>query len=226
MSLPSDDVLEEVIKSLNAVYTKNLAKFKTVEDLLDTVSDPMSIFVHTVFSGVQNEEEWFKLEKMRRMDKAFTNQIGTFHEKILSSVDGWHKPTGGFDLKNEERKIIVEIKNKHNTMNSGSISNTYKECESYYRSNRDWTIYLAHIIPKKGRINKPWTPPRRAANAQIRVIDGASLYDLVMQEEDALRKTYAKILGLLEGAGLKINETQKKMILNAYNRCYAERVKV
>ena len=66
----------------------------------------MSIFVHTVYSGVATDDEWFKLEKIRRMDKAFTNQIGLFHEKILSSVEGAHKPTGGFDLSNEQKKTL------------------------------------------------------------------------------------------------------------------------
>ncbi len=105
MPLPNDKDIIAAIQLLNDTYTKNFIKFKNIDDLSDTVQDPMALFVHTVFSGVLDENEWFKLEKIRRMDKAFTNQIGAFHEKILSSVTGWYKPSGGFDLANDDKKI-------------------------------------------------------------------------------------------------------------------------
>ena len=154
------------------------------------------------------------------MDKAFTNQIGVFHEKILSSVEGWHKPSGGFDLANSSRKIIVEIKNKHNTMNSSSASDTYEKCYRYHRTNREWTVYLAYVVPKRGIIDAPWVTSGRAPNDKIRVIDGATLYDMVTQEDNSLRKIYLKIIGLLDRLELQINERQISMILDAYDKCY------
>ncbi len=220
MPLPKMNDILESIKLLSDTYTKNEKKFRTVSNLSDTVTDPMTIFVHAVFSGVKTDDEWFKLEKIRRMDKAFTNQIGLFHEKILSSIDGWRKPKGGFDLECIERKIIVEIKNKHNTMNSSSANDTYEKCHRFYKSNRDWTVYLAQIIPKNGRIDTPWCISGRSQNEQIRLIDGATLYDMVTNETDALKSIYVSIQDVVNDLNLKINETQISMILKAYESCY------
>lgn len=222
--MPPDQNLFEAIALLNTAYKKNLTKFKTFDDLSDTVQDPMSIFVHTVFSGINNRDEWFTLEKMRRIDKALANQIGLFHEKILSSVPGWHKPTGGFDLANHNKKIIVEIKNKHNTMNASSTADTYEKCYRYYQSNRAWTVYVAQIIPKNGRVDKPWIVSGRTPNDSIRVVDGATLYDMVTQEKNALREVYIKIIALLKKLDLKINESQINMIFDVYDKCYSSNV--
>ena len=105
-------------------------------------------------------------------------------------------------------------------MNSSSASNTYERCYQYYRANREWAIYLAQIIPKAGIINKPWTISGRTPNDNIRVIDGASLYEMVTEEKDALRKIYLKIINQLEQLNLEISPTQIKMILDAYDSCY------
>lgn len=37
--------------------------------------------------------------------------------------NGWSVPKEGFDIVNEKKKIFVEMKNKHNTMNSSSSQN-------------------------------------------------------------------------------------------------------
>ena len=46
-----------------------------------------------------------------------SNAIGTFHQSVLGSVEGWLNHDTGYDLENPSRKLIAEIKNKHNTMN-------------------------------------------------------------------------------------------------------------
>ena len=60
----------------------------------------------------------------------------------------------------------------------------------------------------------------RTPNDNIRVIDGASLYEMVTEEKEALRKIYLKIIDQLEQLNLEISSTQIKMILDAYDACY------
>jgi hypothetical protein len=60
-------------------------------------------------------------EVIRQMDKSNTNHIGYFHQNIFQYVgNGWTVPAKGFDIVNEKLHYYVEMKNKHNTMNSSS----------------------------------------------------------------------------------------------------------
>ena len=78
----------------------------------------------------QTIEETIKSECIRQIDKTNNNRIGYFHQHIFRYAGGgWEVPAngskGGFDVINEEKHIYVEMKNKHNTMNSASTSATY-----------------------------------------------------------------------------------------------------
>lgn len=65
-------------------------------------------------------------EVMRQIDKTNNNAIGYFHQNIFRYVGGgWSVPSYGFDIENVEKNIFVEMKNKHNTMNSSSSQKTY-----------------------------------------------------------------------------------------------------
>lgn len=94
----------------------------------------------------------------------------------------------------EENKIIAEIKNKYNTVSGGKLSDLYHTLDKLVMPKtsiyKGYTAYYVTIIPKsKTRHNKPFTPPDKATgercpeNERIRVIDGASFYDLVTGEK-------------------------------------------
>ena len=220
MPLPTQQNIASALKPLAALFERTDRRFQTVDDLADTVIDPMTVFVHLAFTGKASQKEWFAFEKAKRMDKAFTNAIGSFHEKILSYVPGWYKPEGGFDLRSDKRKIVIEIKNKHNTMNAIAIDRTYARCEEFFKTNRKWTIYLAQIVPKEGRENKPWKVAGRTENKQIRIIDGATLYEIVTGEEDALGKVYGMLFRELQTMGKELSPSNRDWIRKLCDDCY------
>ena len=86
-------------------------------------------------------EELVANEIFRQRDKSNNNDIGYFHQRIFQYIKNCHVPEngaeGGWDViyKNDSgiklpdgdvvKTVFVEMKNKHNTMNSASGSKTY-----------------------------------------------------------------------------------------------------
>lgn len=71
-------------------------------------------------------EDVIEHEVVRQVDKSNTNHIGYFHQNIFRYIGkGWDVPKEGYDIVNVERAYFVEMKNKHNTMNSSSSQKTY-----------------------------------------------------------------------------------------------------
>jgi len=101
-------------------------------------------------------EETIELEIIRQMDKSNTNHIGYFHQNIFKHIDGeWIVPKKGFDLINKQAKIYVEMKNKHNTMNSSSAQKTYIAMQNKILKGADVTCMLVEVIARQSQ-NIPW----------------------------------------------------------------------
>jgi hypothetical protein len=101
-------------------------------------------------------EEIIESEIIRQMDKSNTNHIGYFHQNIFKYIGGsWIVPKEGFDLINKEEKIYVEMKNKHNTMNSSSSQKTYIKMQGMLLKNAENRCFLVEVIAKKSQ-NAPW----------------------------------------------------------------------
>ena len=74
-------------------------------------------------------------ECIRQIDKTNNNRIGYFHQYLFKYAgNGWEVPDngdkGGFDVLNDELHFYVEMKNKHNTMNRSSSSDTYVKMQN------------------------------------------------------------------------------------------------
>ncbi len=101
-------------------------------------------------------EETIENEILRQMDKSNTNHIGYFHQNIFKYINSeWSVPEKGFDLVNGTRHIYVEMKNKHNTMNSSSSQKTYMKMQSTLLRSAENRCFLVEIIAKKSQ-DIPW----------------------------------------------------------------------
>ncbi len=130
-------------------------------------------------------------EIIRQMDKSNTNHIGYFHQNIFRYINpDWKIPKSGFDLINENAKIFVEMKNKHNTMNAASSQKTYMSMQHKILESADTTCMLVEVIAKKSQ-NIPW---KITLNAQqynhdnIRRVSIDKFYALVTKDPYAFQK--------------------------------------
>ena len=200
MPLPTDEALRKSLNKLKETYERDKKRFDEQEALKEWTIDPLLPLAHCVLKPCTTED-WFASEKLRRLDKGLTNAIGIFHEDVLKSLEGWHKPTRGFDLRNDDRKIVAEVKNKHNTMNSSSADRIYGDMYHFIRQHPDWISYLVMIVPKNGGMDTEWKISGRETCEQIRKIDGASFYDLATGEADALNSIYHSLYRFLKIEG-------------------------
>ena len=105
-------------------------------------------------------EEIVNNEIFRQRDKSNNNDIGYFHQNIFSYFKGCEVPQAGWDViyRNPDgiqmpdgdivHTIYVEMKNKHNTMNSASSAKTYIKMQGQILEDDDCACLLVEAIAK------------------------------------------------------------------------------
>lgn len=111
----SDYDLKEAINKLVSVAKEALANSE--KKFNKNVIDPFSAIFQVAGFGM-DYKSWIISEKRRQSQKTMQNQVGVFHQIILGSVQGWDdmEVGQGVDLVCHEKKVIAEVKNKHNTV--------------------------------------------------------------------------------------------------------------
>lgn len=178
------------------------AKKKAINEFNRNTIDPFSI-IWEMSSFSSSFDEWYQSEISRQAQKTLANHIGMFHQSFLGSIDGWEDLGVGklVDLVNHDKKIIAEVKNKHNTVTGAKQVDVYRELESLVMPNgqtyKGYTAFYVEIVPKKPeRYDKPFTPSDKKTstkcpvNEKIRRIDGASFYKLVTGVDDSLHQVF------------------------------------
>lgn len=131
-----------------------------------------------------------KTEILRQQDKSINNLIGFFHQNIFQYIDGWKVPEKGFDIISTSRNIYVEMKNKHNTMNSSSSQKTYINMQQQLIKDPTSLCILVEIISKKRQANswKISLNGRQTQNKNIKKYSIDEFYKLVTGDEMAFYK--------------------------------------
>jgi len=135
-------------------------------------------------------------EILRQLDKANTNHIGYFHQNIFRHIgSGWEVPEFGYDIVNESEKYFIEMKNKHNTMNSSSSQKTYMRMQDTLLTIPGATCYLVEVIAKNSQ-NIAWGVSLDGvptSHDRIRRISIDQFYELVTGDVNAFKKLCDKL---------------------------------
>lgn len=166
------------------------------------IIDPIKlIFDKTVYKS--SWDEMVGNEIFRQRDKSNNNDIGYFHQRIFQYIDNCHVPENGKDggwdviyrnpkginLPNEDmvHTVYVEMKNKHNTMNSASAGKTYIKMQSQLLDDDDCACFLVEAIAQRSQ-NIKWDTTvdgKKVSHRRIRRVSIDQFYALVTGEEDA-----------------------------------------
>ncbi len=142
-------------------------------------------------------------EILRQVDKSNTNHIGYFHQNIFNYFgDGWHVPKTGYDVVNESKHIFVEMKNKHNTMNSSSSQKTYMRMQNTLLKTPSATCMLVEVIARKSqnviwRTNLDGNP---VSHENIRRVSIDKFYELITGEAFAFKNLCEKLPQIISDA--------------------------
>lgn len=168
--------------------------------LYTNVIDPFSALFDALRQDI-SLTQWLEQEKSRQIQKTMQNSLGDFHENIIGAMPGWEKLSVGhvIDVRSMEKKVIAEVKTKHNTTKGTDKKSIYDNLKSQLDTSDygGFTSYYVEIVPKRREpYDKPFTPSdnithtRRPENQKIRVIDGRSFYKLASGLPDALKMLY------------------------------------
>jgi hypothetical protein len=192
------DKLKKILQHrIVKAYEDRVIKTK---DIHRNTLDPFSAVLDAKLLN-KDIQSWISdVEIPRQNQKSVQNALGSIHQEILGTVENWDdlKTGGVVDLKNDSKKIIAEIKNKHNTTKGNHKKEVYDDLESLINGDyKGYTGYYVEILPKNGKIyNEEFTPSdnvskkRRPSNQKIKIIDGKSFYALVTGKDDALEQFY------------------------------------
>ncbi len=166
------------------------------------IVDPIKlIFDKTVYRA--SWEETISNEIFRQRDKSNNNDIGYFHQRIFQYIQNCHVPPngeeGGWDVIYQNPKgilmpdgsvvhtVYVEMKNKHNTMNSASAGKTFIKMQNQLLKDDDCACFLVEAIAKKSQ-NIKWettVDKNKVGHKLIRRVSMDQFYALVTGQEDA-----------------------------------------
>ena len=175
----------------------DLKKFNT------NIVDPIKLtFDMKVYQKSINEV--IESECMRQMDKTNSNHIGYFHQNIFKYArNGWEVPANGetgFDVENRERHLFIELKNKHNTMNSSSAKNTYIKMQNKILHDDQATCMLVEVIAKKSQ-NIKWKTTIDGdlmEHERIRRVSIDNLYAMAFSDDLAFMKLCKQLPNILD----------------------------
>jgi hypothetical protein len=178
---------------------ETIEKYRFKIDLKEfnkNIIDPIKLTFDAKIYG-KTIEEIIDSESIRQMDKSNSNNIGYFQQNIFKYIyhkhtqkTNWTVPKQGFDIVNEVDKIYVEMKNKHNTMNSSSSQKTYTRMLNKLVNNPEATCILVEVIAKNSQ-NIKWTMSldgESIFNERIRRISIDKFYELVTGEKEAFKQ--------------------------------------
>ncbi len=192
----SDSDIYEHVKNTVEGYRREITLSQFNENIIDPIKLTFDAKVYNKTIRQAIEDECF-----RQIDKSNSNKIGYFHQHIFRFAgNGWVVPKAGFDVENATLHIYVEIKNKHNTMNSASSQKTYMNMQAKLLEDDEATCYLVEAISKHSR-DDAWRISingMKREHKKIRRMSMDKFYSLVFGVEDAFFKLCKALPDIIE----------------------------
>lgn len=193
--------LKEHIRNTISTYEKtldviDLSKFNS------NIVDPIKmVFDSKVYR--KTFEEVIKDELVRQRDKTKSNAIGYFHQNMFKYIENCEVPKEGFDViytKKDGNKIYIEMKNKHNTMNSSSSQKTYMRMLNKIAKESTAECFLVEAIAKNSQ-NIVWkvsVDGERVENERIKRVSLDKFYEIVTGDKEAFYKICMELPKLID----------------------------
>lgn len=192
-----------------------------LKDFNRNIIDPIKMTFDAKIYG-QSIQQAIESECVRQIDKSNNNRIGYFHQYLFKFAgNGWIVPDngtqGGFDVLNDQLHIYVEMKNKHNTMNSSSASDTYVKMQNKILRDDKATCLLVETIAKNSQ-NMTWKLAINKngrkeiySHERIRRVSMDKFYELVFNDKKAFYKLCKSLPDILDDV---IAEDESAKLIN------------
>lgn len=205
--ISDDDLFNHVLETVKSYsFSMDLKKFN--KNLIDPIKLTFDSIVYS-----QNYKETIENEVLRQLDKTNSNLIGYFHQNIFKYISSdWKVPQKGYDIENQKEAIFVEMKNKHNTMNSSSSAKTYMRMQNSIIKNPKSTCLLVEVIAKQSQ-NIPWIitldGEKQDKNQSLRRVSIDKFYELVTNDAFAFKKLCEVLPSVIKDAVTTLKDAKK-----------------
>mgnify|MGYP002739646593 CR=1 FL=1 len=219
----SDKNLFDHVKKTVLRYRRSISLREFNKNLVDPIKLTFDAQIYD-----KKIEEIIEAECIRQIDKSNTNHIGYFHQNLFRYVGGgWVVPKAGFDIINQEKHIFVELKNKHNTMNSSSALATYSFMQDRILHDDEATCILVEVIARTSSDEKWFI--NGTSHKQIRRMSIDRFYEQAFGDPlafhklcKALPRVLEDVLASIDTQGIK-NSVYKELCetsSNLFNSIY------
>lgn len=147
--------------------------YQVLEKRNKSKSQP-DVFLKTILashSGMTTEQ-WSAAELQRLYEKALSMKMGDFHEELMGKFPGYETlPLGhptGTDVRKTDDTEFIEVKNRDNTMNSGSAETVIRSLTKLADEGKKSILVLVNSAKK--------TLPRFKAPRTVEVVSGRQIY--------------------------------------------------
>lgn len=197
----SQEDFKKHVKNTIKHYGNKLVSYD-VKKFNRNLIDPIKM----IFDKAVYGEDWETIianEIFRQRDKSNTNEIGYFHQRIFNYMKNCRVPDngkeGGWDViyegedgytldnGNKVAKVCVELKNKHNTMNSSSAGKTYMKMQNQLLHDDNCVCFLVEAIAARSQ-NIIWQTTvdgQKVSHNRIRRVSIDRFYEIVTGQSDA-----------------------------------------
>lgn len=221
----SHEDFKKHVRNTIAHYGEKLEPYD-VDKFNANIIDPVKM----IFDKAVYGEDWSTIisnEIFRQRDKSNTNEIGYFHQRLFDYVAGCHVPPngqeGGWDViydapngyelddGNTVHKIYIEMKNKHNTMNSAASGKTYIKMQNQLLNDDDCVCFLVEAIARRSQniIWKTTVDKQKVSHKRIRRVSIDKFYEIVTGQTDAFYKVCMALPHVVDEA-LQENDNEVK----------------
>ena len=216
LSFISEEDFTNHVKATIKKYGEKLESFD-LKRFNKNIIDPIKL----IFDKTVYQVTWEQIvgnEIFRQRDKSNNNDIGYFHQRIFNYMDKCHVPDngkeGGWDVIFQNldgivlpdggivHTVYVEMKNKHNTMNSASAGKTFIKMQHQLLSDDDCACFLVEVIAQRSQ-NIKWettVDKKKVGHKLIRRVSIDQFYALVTGQDDAFYKMCMVLPTVIEKA--------------------------
>lgn len=194
LSFIKQEDFENHVKNTIKQYNQTL-KAINLKKFNNNLIDPIKLlFDKNVFN--KSFEDIINLEIHRQRDKSNSNIIGYFHQNLFKYIANCTVPKEGWDVifTSTDKVYYIEMKNKHNTMNSSSSGKTFMKMQNHLLNapDKDKSICaLVEVIAKETQ-DIPWVITldkiKQLPNNQLRRISIDKFYEIVTGDKTAFKK--------------------------------------
>jgi len=173
-----------------------------------TVADPFARTVLMNFEGL-TEDDWTNMDRRRLYMKSVEDKLGNMHEELMGKFPGYVcmrvGDKTGCDVRNTDGSMVMEVKNRHNTMNSSSAKSVVEKLSKL--ADKGVNAILVQVNCPNEQVTRFGAP----ANIQVwtgkqayAFLSGReSFFDDVLATLDYVTKNYKTIDALAAALGVE-----------------------